>query len=277
MNDEPEENDGSSDEKTSSKNEIVGIHVIEAIVTKVSEISNPDKIYSAINQILFFYKYIPPEWKRKAYFILERLWNRKKVVISTDPEKPEKVYETYEMTFEDERINKLFSILPPQDKSIMLLGKTVMDLLSKGLHAESDRVKIEVETKYDVRGLTIVHMITTGDINYVLDDIGTLSDSKATVGIFNKWVAEYDSIALLISPYEIKDLTKVEEKILTISKRAIKNYILVHISGEIDDVNKITTLIYSMKESKKLKYDKFEPAICDSGFYKALNAKILFK
>lgn len=262
--------------KTNNEKQILGIRIIDAIASKVSELSSSEQIFSAAKQILIFYKLIPKEWKSTAAKIFEKLWSKKKIVMSTDPEKPAEIYETYETNFGDDRLTKLFKKVSERDKSIFILGKSMIDLIQKGLHNESESIKDTVDIRYDGRGLTIVNMITTGDIQYVLNEIDPLTDSKTILDTFNGWVDTYDSFALLISPSELIDPKKIEEKIINLSKRAKKNYVMVHVSGKIEDVNKVTEIISKMKEEKKLKYERLEPFIVDSGFYKALNAKILF-
>jgi len=69
----------------SSDKLITGISVIQSLVTKV--ISDPTQILSGLKQILFFYRLLPQKWKKKAFWIFEELWSKKRVVVSTDPEK----------------------------------------------------------------------------------------------------------------------------------------------------------------------------------------------
>lgn len=64
---------------------ILGISVIQSLVTRV--ISNPSQILSGLKQILYFYRLLPEEWKKKAFWIFEKLWSKEKVVITTEPEK----------------------------------------------------------------------------------------------------------------------------------------------------------------------------------------------
>ena len=56
---------------------ILGISVIQSLVTRV--ISDPTQILSGLKQILFFYRLLPPEWKKKAFWIFEKLWDKKRI------------------------------------------------------------------------------------------------------------------------------------------------------------------------------------------------------
>ena len=68
--------------------EILGIRVISSIVSKAGTVTDPSTILSAIKQIIFFYRLLPEKWKREASKLLDKLWNKEKVIISTEPEQP---------------------------------------------------------------------------------------------------------------------------------------------------------------------------------------------
>src|SRR3989344_4293685 len=122
---------------------ILGINIIETLVSQV--ISNPYQILAGLKQIFFFYKHLPQKWKRKAFFIFERLWKKKQVFISTDPEKGDRMYN---LDFDNDEIKQLFEVLPDIDKAIMMQGKEMKLLINKGLHGDSDEIKYEVEKRY---------------------------------------------------------------------------------------------------------------------------------
>ena len=50
-------------------------------------------------------------------------------------------------------------MLPQVDQAIMLQGKSMITLINKGLHSDSDTIKGTVEQKYGQRGLNIVNML----------------------------------------------------------------------------------------------------------------------
>ena len=95
----PKENKGEKEQT------ILGIKVIEAIVSKATRaITSSSEILSAMKQVLFFYKLIPDEWKKKAFWVFEKLWSRKEVVISTSPDQTRQIYD---VEFEDKKLKKL--------------------------------------------------------------------------------------------------------------------------------------------------------------------------
>ncbi|MCX6821812.1 MAG: hypothetical protein NTW30_03465 [Candidatus Aenigmarchaeota archaeon] len=271
---EPESDECKLEKKSDGfqKKEIVGIHVIEYLVS--SAISSPSKILSAIKQIIFFYKLLPSEWKKKAFKIFEKLWKNKQVVISTVPELPERIYG---VSFDDDRLNNLYKLLPPQDQAIMLQGKAMTDLINKGLHGDSEQIKNSVEDKYGYTGVNIVNMITTGDIQYLLEEIADSTDSKYCVKKFNEWVSKYGCISALVPPFELSNPEKIKTKIKEISKKAIKDYILVNLSGKMEECTELLNLISDMKKNEELNYSNIKTDISDSGFRKSLRVKINFK
>ena len=261
-------------QKESQEQVIAGIRVIESIVSKV--VASPSEILSGLKQILFFYRLIPKKWKEKAFWIFEKLWAKKKVVISTNPEKPQQIYE---VVFEDDKLKSLYNMLPQVDQAIMLQGKSMITLINKGLHSDSDIIKGTVEEKYGQRGLNIVNMLTTKNIQEVLEEIETekTTQQKDFEKKFNDWVYNYGSLAVLVSPIELSDDKIVKSKIMAIAKSTPKNYILINISGKIEDCTQLINIISQLKENKELKYEKFIYDISDSGFCKSLMGKIIFK
>lgn len=249
---------------------ILGISVIQSLVTKV--ISDPTQILSGLKQILFFYRLLPPEWKKKAFWIFEKLWSKKKVVISTEPEKSERVYN---LTFDNDDLTQLYNNLPQIDKAIFLQGREMQLLIRKGLHGDSDEIKQQVEKRYGQRGLNIVNMITTNDIEYFLDELDK-PITKEVESKFNEWVNKYDSLAILVSPSKLDKPQEIKKKIITLAKNNFRKYMLINLSGKMEECTFLINLINKMKENKELNYSKFDPDIKDSGFCKSLRIKIEF-
>jgi len=249
---------------------ILGISVIQSLVTKV--ISDPTQILSGLKQILFFYRLLPPEWKKKAFWIFEKLWSKKKVVISTEPEKSERVYN---LTFDNDDLTQLYNNLPEIDKAIFLQGREMQLLIRKGLHGDSDEIKQQVEKRYGQRGLNIVNMITTNDVEYFLDELKK-PITKEVESKFNEWVNKYDSLALLVSPSKLSKPPEIKKKIITLAKNNFRKYMLINLSGKMEECTFLINLISEMKEKKELNYSKFYPDIKDSGFCKSLRIKIEF-
>lgn len=204
MKDERQNNKGDNQEDKL----ILGISIIQSLVTKV--ISDPTQILSGLKQILFFYRLLPNEWKKKAFWIFERLWSKKKVVISTEPEKSGRVYN---LPFDNDELKNLYDNLPEIDKAIFLQGREMQLLIQKGLHGDSDEIKIHVEKRYGQRGLNIVNMLTTNDIEYFLVELEKPVTKKVET-IFNEWVNKYDSFTVLISPTKLNNPSEIKSKIL---------------------------------------------------------------
>lgn len=252
--------------------QIAGISVISGIVANV--ISDSSKILSGIKQILFFYRLLPAKWKEKAFWIFEKLWGKNKVVISTDPEQPQKIYE---VTFEDAKLQKLFELLPEVDQAIMLQGRAMLELINKSLHGDSDEIKREVEHRYGQRGLNIVNMLTTNDIHYLLNELEEPLEEKKSLEKFNEWAYKYDLTALLVSPTELGDVTKIKQRIVELSKNTPKDYVLVNLSGKMEECTELLKVVNDLREQKELNYHDIDEDISDSGFWKSLRIRIDFK
>lgn len=259
--------------ESESEKSIIGIEIISQLVSRI--IDNPLQIFSGLKQILFFYKLLPPEWKKQAYYIFEKLWDKKKVVMSTNPDRPKQIYD---VVFDDIQLNYLYSNLPQSDQSILIQGKAMLDLINMGLHSDSDGIKFEIEVRYGLRGLNIVNMITTKDIYYLLEELPEGPTKQDYEKIFNDWAANYDSIAILISPTEINSFsTRLETKILALAGKNVKNYLLLNLSGKLDDCMSLIKLVDRLKENKRLNYKEIKkPDISDSGFCKSIRIKIVF-
>jgi len=262
--------DDKKNDDSKQHNLIFGISVIQSLVSKV--ISDPSQVVSAIKQILFYYRLLPPEWKKKAYWIFEKLWSKKKVVISTEPEKTARIFD---IEFDNDEILQLYQCLPQIDQAIFLQGRNMQLLIAKGLHGDSDENKLSVEKRYGQRGLNIVNMLTTGDIEYFLEETKKPITKKVEPE-FNEWVNKYDSFTLLVSPQNLNNIKNIKEKILDIAKNSFRPYILINLSGKMEDCTRLLNIIDKMKENKELNYKTIIPDISESGFCKSLRAKIEF-
>jgi len=249
---------------------IVGISVIQSLVTKV--ISDPSQILSGIKQILYFYRLLPDKWKKKAFWIFEKLWGKKKVVISTEPEKSERVYE---LTFDNEDLTQLYKNLPEIDQAIFLQGREMQLLIQKGLHGDSDEIKLQVEKRYGQRGLNIVNMLTTNDVEYFLEETKK-PITKEVESKFNEWVNKYDSFTLLVSPLGLSNPSEIKKKIIALAKNSFRKYILINLSGKMEECTSLMNMISELKEKKELNFSNFDPDIKESGFCKSLRIKIDF-
>lgn len=264
-------NDQQSEKVDDKKNKLIlGIRVIQSLVTEV--ISDPTQIVSGLKQIFFFYRLLPPEWKKKAFWIFEKLWSKKKAVISTEPEKSERVYT---LTFDNDDLTDLYNNLPDIDKAIFLQGREMQLLIQKGLHGDSDEIKLEVEKRYGQRGLNIVNMLTTNDIEYFLEELKK-PITKEVESPFNEWVNKYDSFTLLVSPINLDNPLEIKKKIIDIAKNKFRKYILINLSGKMKECTLLINLISEMKEKEELKYSQFYPDIKESGFCKSLRIKVDF-
>ncbi len=262
----------SKSQSTKKETVILGITIIQSLVSKV--ISDPNQILSGLKQILFFYRLLDPELKKKAFWIFERLWDNKKIVISTEPEKTERIFS---IKFDNEKLKKLYEILPQIDQAIILQGKEMQDLINKGLHGDSDEIKQNIEKRYGQRGLNIINMLTTHDIEYLLDELPEPFEVRNVESKFNQWVIDYNIITVLVSPLSLDKPTEIKKRVLEAARCTPKKFILINLSGKIVECTALINLINEMKEKKELNYNEFIPNITDSGFYKSLRIKINFK
>jgi hypothetical protein len=264
------EDDKKQNEPEQKQNNIIfGISIIQTLVSKV--ITDPTQILAGLKQILFFYRLLPAEWKRKAFWIFEKLWNKKNVVISTEVPNAAGIYN---IKFENEQLKRLYDNLPQIDQAMFLQAKRMQDLIQKGFHNESDEIKLQIDQRYGQRGLNLINMITTNDINYFLDETKE-PINREIESSFNSWVNNYDKISALISPKLLEKPEDVKRIIMEKAKNSDK-YILINLSGKMEDCTLLINIINSMKEEKKLNFSVFSPDIQDAGFCKSLRAKINF-
>lgn len=262
------------DKKSEGKKEtsILGIGAIASIVASLHGITSPTKIYAAMTQILYFYKLLPPEWKKKAYYLFATLWAKKKVIFSTNPDSASEFMNAH---FEDARITQLFDKLPSNDKAVLLAGKSMMDLVAKGLHSDSYAFKGGVLQHHGIRGINIVDMITTGDIEQPLVEM----DGKTTeerIKIFNWWADNYNKVALLVTSEQLIHSEQLESAIKERASSGLRKYIIINFTGTYEEVTKLISIVGEMKQKKKLNYVSFIPVIKEFGFRTCLNIHIDF-
>lgn len=255
---------------------IIGINVIESLVDRVtSGLLDPTQTLSAIKEILYFYKFLPKKWKKKASQIFMKIWDKRQVIMSTSPETPKQIYET---SFDDARIESLIEHLSESDRSAMYEGKSMMDLSKRGFHSDVNKIKNEVKEKYGYRGLNISHIISTGDINFLLNEIRNLKNKKEVIKVFGWWANNYQNVSFLISREEEFDTDSITERIVGMCKLMKRNYIIIHFSSNLDEVQNIQVFINDLFEKEKIaKYKKIEMNISDTGFCKVLDAIVYFE
>jgi hypothetical protein len=225
-----------------------------------------------MKQILYFYKLLPEEWRRKAHFIFDNLWKKKTAILSTNPDA---AMGFMEANFNDARINQLFALVPDNDKKIMFASQGVIDLTDKGLHADSFISKGLILKNHGIRGINITDMLTTGDIEQpLLESAGKKSEEQ--LKIFNWWADNYDKIAFLVLSEQIAEPEKIEAEIKERAKSRLKPYVLINFAGTLEEARKLIDIITDMKTQKKLNYISIVPILKERGFKTCANIRIDF-
>lgn len=256
------------------KDKSAAIHCIWNIVERALQETRIPKIVAAVQQILLFWKFIPPELRERAFIVFLKLWHKKVVVFSTRPEIPNTIFKN---EFMDEQFRKIFESVTETDASIILLGIAMRKLINRGFHFDSDEIKHDASSRYGPRGLSITNLITTNDITFFLEEITELTNKDEIKKKFERWVNNYTKISILVSPGELEDPHEIEERILTAAKSLVKDYILINISAGDREIQKLIKIVEKLKEDKKLqfkKFVKFEPT--ESGFCTAFKGQIVF-
>ncbi len=194
--------------------------------------------------------------------------------MSTNPEMPQLIYDS---SFSDGRINEIIKFFSVTDRSIMYEGKSMLDLYKRGLHSEANKLKKEVKERYGNRGLNIVNIITSGDINHLLDEISDFSNKENVLEIFDDWAENYVDIALLLSKENLnKDYIK--QNILELAKSLKKDYIIIHFASNYTDVENAQDMINNLLINDKIiAYESIITNSEDVGFCKMLHVIIKFK
>lgn len=253
--------------------EIIGIRVIKNIAEKAFSGMIPGaQILNAIKEIIIFYRLLPDDWKVKAKKIFKKLWDREQVTLSTDTEKAKSIFE---VDFEDERIKELYDLLPPADRSALRLGKLIDDYNRKGLHSEVGDVRTEILEKYGERGLNISHLISSGDIQDLLEDVGSSSE-EVKKEIFYQWSEQYNTFALFLSPTELENESEIKKKLKNMIKNTPKDYILIHMIGSTEDIDNLNAL-FNRFFSVDFKCEGQQSTISELGFCKNIKIKIHFR
>ncbi|MBI4361347.1 hypothetical protein HY572_06270 [Candidatus Micrarchaeota archaeon] len=256
------------------------IRIISSIVDAVSALGGltPEKTFSAIRQIVNLWRAIPEELKEKARKVLSKLWSNSSVLASTDPSAAREITE---IQFEDSRLEALYYLLPTPDRSALRQGQALLDLQKKGLNDRVARIKDSVYTLYKERGLSILHMLSTGDIFLLLDELapilGTPKQNKAKiVEKFNFWAENYTSFVLLVKPDELLDEVRLVDSIKELASSSNQNWIAIHLIGTQAEVLALNSVISNLKKNQELSFKDLKSAQHERGFSVAYTARIFF-
>ncbi len=168
----------------------------------------------------------------------------------------------------------MYNLLPPADRSALRLGKLIDDYNRKGLHSEVGDVRTDILEKYGERGLNISHLISSGDIQYLLDEIENSSEEEKKE-VFYHWSEQYNRFALFLSPAELENENEIRTKIKNIIKSTPKDYILIHMIGSTEDIDKLNILINRFF-SDDFKYENQQSTISEIGFCNNIKIKVSF-
>jgi len=269
-NENSTENDDSKKEHDKA---IAGIRIIELIGEKVATGVIPgSKILAAINQIITFFKLLPDEWKSRARDIFKKLWKREQITFSTNPSE---VKAAYDMEFEDERISKLYSIVSPEKKKAMRMGKRINDFNKKGLHDKAEEYKQKTKEKFGDWGIKIVNMMDSGDIQLILDDINDLPNEREKEE-FDKWVSEYRDIVSFISPADLENKTELKQEISDLAQRTPKDFIILHMMGSSEEVAELINFNQNEVVNEILKCEECLTSSSELGFHDTVRIEIQF-
>ena len=246
--------------------------IIGNLVTKIcsGSVTQAD-ILSAMGQVIYWFSLLSEEWRRKAFWLFDKLWKKRQVSMSTHTTLPKEIYDA--VNFEDARIKSLTTVLGVPDTSVLILGELINRHLSRSLHDAVSNVKQEVQANYGIRGITIVRMVNTKDISLVLDEIDESPEKK--LEIFEYWIANYPNISCLLSHDDI-DKQLAGEKILETAKRSPREYIFVHISWNMEYIQKTIKLVEQLRDENKLNYTGIDQNISACGFLFSLKLTIRF-
>ena len=92
----------STDSVKSEKNNdpILGMVIIGNLVTKIcsGSVTQAD-ILSAMGQVIYWFSLLSEEWRRKAFWLFDKLWKKRQVSMSTHTTLPKEIYDA--VNFED--------------------------------------------------------------------------------------------------------------------------------------------------------------------------------
>jgi hypothetical protein len=252
----------------------LAIKIVSGIVDRVLTETNPKKIISAVQQILSFWNFIPDDLKQKCFWIFHKIWDKRFIVFSTKREIPNLLLGE---TFMDAQMQRIFRCISEPDASAFYLGVCMRELISRGQHEESNKIKQSILLRYPDRGLPIANLITTNDITYVIEDVGENQEKDLVRKVFEEWVNNYRNIAVLIHAEDVKDVALIESKVIVATKSLKKKFIIINMtSNSIETITDLVTIIKNMKTSQKLKFSEFKENISESGFYWAFKGIIYF-
>ena len=164
MNSPDEDSAPPSDEDDSilTSDRAIGVHVIQNIIKKfnLDGIPSIEQIYSAIEEIIHYFPYLPPDLQEKSSLIFGELFRKGGSNLSTNK------YLASKLTEIDvpEQFRPLLSILDIKEKSILLGAIKTRRLINQGAHTYSDYVKYNLLDRYGTRERVIFYIFTTGDI-----------------------------------------------------------------------------------------------------------------
>lgn len=254
----------------------VAIRIISNIVKRylTNKTDLVDNTAAAIDEILLYWPYIPDDLRKKAEKVIHYLWKKGSVLLSTEVEKAEK-YVNIQIL--NERLSNLRDILPTKDKSIISQSVYITNLINRRHHLYAEENKNCLIERYHFRGNSILNMITTGDIETILDELQEIQNNKGKIERFNWWVEHYYEVSVLISPDELSTSEEIEGKIINASKEVTRPYLLIHLAGSEEDCNKLLEIVTQMKTKKELEFKHpLTHIIKESGWYWTINIRLDF-
>lgn len=242
----------------------------------VSSGATAAEISAGMSQIITFWKVLPEEWKGKSRSIFKKLWDEKKVIISDDSDS---VRDSFDVDFEDERIYRLASAVNSYNRACLIAGRQILNYWQKGLTEPGKEVRKSIEETYGEEGLKVLNMMTTRDVEYVvedMEDIENMSDDDIQQR-FNEWISDYNKFSKRVTVPEIRDDgSQVKEDIIELSKETPKDFIVLHISASTEDIMKLNGLITDLKENERLSYSELDMDQFERGFQDVGRIEILF-
>lgn len=230
---------------------------------------NPEKAKSAILLIYKIFKYLP-KYRGRAKAAFKEIWNSGNIAFSTYPDFIRDYIDDVKLP--DARWEKLYNNINDDNKILILIGIRVSTLIERGLHPDAESTKEEVMREYGNKGLKIVNIITTNDIDILLREIESVKNKKVS-NSFSNFLRKYDKISFLISPKDLKNKKEIEGKIRKMSCN--QEFLIINMCGTQTQVLELSRLVNDMiiNGFKAI----MEPHIKDSGFKKSIKIILTFK
>ncbi len=264
----------------------LAIRLVSSIIENTRILNSREKMLAALKQLIAVWKYIPPELRKKAAELFNKIWESKDIAISTDPEL---MKETTAEVFDDPKVDQLYCILSVADRTSLRLGQSMKKLRARWLEDEVARKKEELRSIYGKRGLSIGHMITTDDIQYFFDQceksFGPLDSKdyffekrKQILELFEWWALNYMSFTVLVEPDELESgMGTLNERILQTATNASTDFIVIHMISSFENTQKLLTILGKLKTDGRLNYLEMKPTINQIGALTALSLKLSLK